>query len=84
VTRRGFLAAGLAGAIAALALPFERFAEWCAEWLGARRAELELTIGGAHGFALGDRLVLAEHGGEWSCRVTKIDRGVITLAGVRP
>jgi hypothetical protein len=34
MNRRQFLGAQLAAAIAAFALPFERFAEWCKAWLG--------------------------------------------------
>ena len=33
MNRRQFLGASLAGLIAALCLPFERFAEWCKAWL---------------------------------------------------
>lgn len=35
MNRRQLLGASLAGIIAALCLPFERFAEWCERWLGA-------------------------------------------------
>ena len=39
MNRRQFLGASLAGIIAALSLPFERFAEWCKAWLGAKKPE---------------------------------------------
>ena len=38
MNRRQFLGASLAGIIAALSLPFERFAEWCKAWLPKRDA----------------------------------------------
>ena len=40
MNRRQFLGASLAGIIAALSLPFERFAEWCKAWLGTKKPEV--------------------------------------------
>jgi hypothetical protein len=40
VNRRQFLGASLGALIAALSLPFERFAEWCRAWLKPKHREL--------------------------------------------
>ena len=34
MNRRALLGASIGALVAALALPFERFAEWCKAWLG--------------------------------------------------
>lgn len=56
VNRRQLLGASLAGIIAALSLPFERFAEWCREWLSAR--ENVIYLGDVMMFELGERVTL--------------------------
>lgn len=43
VNRRQLLGVSLAGIIAALSLPFERFAEWCREWVGTKRRTVLLS-----------------------------------------
>ena len=44
MNRRQFLGASLAGIIAALSLPFERFAEWCKAWLPGRDTRFDAYL----------------------------------------
>jgi hypothetical protein len=82
VNRRQFLGATLAGTVAALSLPFERFAEWCREWLGAKREELISGVYSAH-FEIGDRIQTYRGGhGSGFGVITAVDRlrGTITVS----
>jgi hypothetical protein len=44
VSRRQLLGASIAALVAALSLPFERFAEWCKAWLGSRDPGLDAYL----------------------------------------
>lgn len=91
--RREFLGASLAGIIAALSLPFERFAEWCKQWMGSRE-DVILMGSAVMNFEVGQRIAL-NLGGAFAginrdsdtarygtATITSIDRraGTITVA----
>ena len=81
MNRRTFFGASLAGIIAALSLPFERFAEWCKAWL-PQRETLELALGAdVLAFDIGMTLCWAGESDSRRSYITAIDRsrGVITV-----